>query len=81
MPRKSAVSLPPTSLQVLTGLQRGAIPRAEINPGVTTKLYHLGLAREVSRPSPFKTVKGLVLHVEITESGLAYLAAMSPAKD
>lgn len=59
-----------SALAALRQLKSGPIPRQEFNPGVCDRLERGGLAEIVRRPSPYKTVKGDVAHLQITEAGL-----------
>lgn len=65
----------PSLKSALERLARGDEPRQSVNPGVAQKLERDGLASEVDIPSPFKTVKGLVRGLRITEQGRQALKA------
>lgn len=55
---------------VLRGLQRGAVPTLEINPGVVSRLMTEKLASIVMLPSPYPTHKGKYCnHLQITDAG------------
>ena len=63
----------PLSAHALTELRqidRRAVPRCAVNPGVANRLQCEALVEIVMLPSPFKTHKGRkIAHLEITEAG------------
>ena len=50
------------------------IPRSQVNPGVADRLEREGLVEVVDLPSPFRTVRGKVRHLRVTEAGRQRLA-------
>lgn len=54
---------------VLAQLSCAPVPRSEVNPGVVDLLAREALIELVDLPSPFKTRKGLVQHLQITDAG------------
>ncbi len=63
------------ALEVLRRLAVADIPRQEINPGVVNRLFRENLVELVMLPSPYKTVRGDVRHLRITEAGRATVSA------
>lgn len=53
----------------LASLQRRPRPRQDINAGVVDRLLRGAFVEIVSLPSPYKTVKGNVEHLQITNAG------------
>lgn len=58
------------ALGILRQLRQGAIPRHDINPGIANRLLREALVESVQMRSPYKTVKGQVAHLRITDAGL-----------
>lgn len=54
---------------VLREIAAAPVPRQTVNPGVTNRLLREALVEQVSLPSPFKTVRGNVTHLQITAAG------------
>jgi hypothetical protein len=67
-------SLSDVALAALSWVARGPLPRHKLNPGVTTRLRREALIEVVDLPSPYKTKKGLLPHLRITDAGRARLA-------
>ena len=63
------------ALAALRWVARGPLPRHKINPGVTDRLWREDLVEIVDLPSPYKTKKGLLPHLRITDAGRARLAS------
>ncbi len=61
--------------KALENLARGPVPSKDINMGVVNRLSREGLIASTDLPSPYKTVKGNVLHYIITEAGRRKLAS------
>lgn len=61
--------LSPTALTVLASLLSAPVPRQEVNHGVRARLFFEKLVEEVELPSPYRTKKGKVLHLQITPAG------------
>lgn len=62
--------LSPDALRVLSELVRAPVPRSTINPGIAARLTREKFAETVDLPSPFKSRKGTVLHLQITPRGV-----------
>lgn len=72
----SSIPLKPLTehaLGVLWRISRDPCPRQEVNPGVRDRFYREELVEEILKPSPYKTVKGKVVYLQITEAGLKRL--------
>jgi|WetSurMetagenome_2_1015567.scaffolds.fasta_scaffold157851_2 hypothetical protein len=55
--------------KVLREIARAPMPRQEVNPGVADRLCREALVEDRDLPSPYKTRKGMVKHLAITEAG------------
>ncbi len=56
----------------------GPIPAQEINPGVINRLEREGLAERYLAPTPYRTRKGNINWMRITEAGRAKLKEPHP---
>ena len=63
------VKLSDFAIEALKRAARGPFPAQETNPGVKNKLVTAGLATCVMLPTPYKSRKGDVSHLQITEAG------------
>ena len=61
------------ALHTLSELRDAYIPAQEINPGLLNRLDRGGLVDYSDRPSPYKTRKGMVSHVTISDQGIDVL--------
>lgn len=59
----------------LRGLLTGPEPAQEYNPGVVNRLRREALVELVQLPSPYKTRKGNIAHLRITEAGRKAISA------
>jgi hypothetical protein len=57
------------ALAALRLVARDPLPRHRLNPGVSTRLRQENLVEIVDLPSPYKTKKGLLPHLRITDAG------------
>jgi hypothetical protein len=58
----------------LATIARAPVPRQDINPGVANRLLRGDLVEEVQLPSPYRSVKGNVAHLRITDAGRKEIA-------
>lgn len=58
----------------LRGLLAHPQPSQEYNPGVVNRLLREALVELVDLPSPYRTRKGNVSHLQITEAGRKVIA-------
>ena len=56
------------ALKVLDLIRRGPIPTQEINPGTVDRLLREGVVKLVELPSPYKSRKGNIQHLQVDES-------------
>jgi hypothetical protein len=67
--------LSPIALETLARIAKSPVPAQEVNPGIVNRLVRGDLVELQDRPSPYRTRKGNVPHLVITEAGLAALRA------
>jgi hypothetical protein len=62
------------AIDALQRLRRSShVPRQEFNPGIVDRLTRGGLAEIIDAPSPYKTRRGTIQALRITEAGLQEL--------
>lgn len=64
----------PKAMDALAEIVAAPVPCQEINSGIVHKLEDKGFGVRVDLPSPYRTVKGTVAHLKITDAGLGLLA-------
>lgn len=74
MPPSNHRPLSSAAMTTLAEIERAPLPRQEVNPGVAGRLERESLVEFVELPSPYKTRKGKVTHLQITETGRRKLA-------
>lgn len=67
-------ALTPSAIEQLRAIKRHPIPRQEVNPGHYDRFVRGDLVATTMLPSPYKTVKGDVAHLILTDAGHAAIA-------